>query len=81
MIAIRRFPRAEWERKLHFYQCGPLDDPNLPELETAEFWLTSWGYKFTVPVDSDDCIDQWALQKLIADIVKTAPPDTIFEAE
>jgi hypothetical protein len=77
MIVVRFLDRSEWESKLRSYKCEPLVGKG--ELNSAEWWKAPWGHPFTVPVESDGNCDQWALQRLIADIMRGAPSDTTFD--
>lgn len=72
MIAVRRLPREEWEKRLRSYGCYPQE--GLTPLNTAEWWR--WPFPappFTVPVDDEGYIEQWAYQALMADMAKLAP--------
>jgi hypothetical protein len=51
MIALRFLPREEWEAQLSYYKCRPMRG-TMP-LNTAEWWVSSWGFFFTVPVEED----------------------------
>jgi hypothetical protein len=48
------------------------------DLNTAEWWVSEWGFIFTVPIEVNGCCHQEALQRLVADIVRSAPIDTTF---
>jgi hypothetical protein len=37
-----------------------------------------WGTPFTVPVEDDGRSDEWAIQRVILDMVKCAPPGWEF---
>jgi hypothetical protein len=76
VIAVRFLKRAEWEDKLRAYDCRPLEGKG--NLNTAEWWQTPWGSPFTVPIEKDERCDEWAIHRLILDIVKCAPPDWKF---
>jgi hypothetical protein len=76
MISLRFLPRENWEPRLRYYRCKPID--GVTPLNTAEWWVTEWGFTFTVPVEANDCCHQDALQRLVADIVRSAPLDTRF---
>jgi hypothetical protein len=78
MIAVRRLSRDEWKERLERYKFRPLDGKGL--LNTAEWWQAPWGYPFTVPVEDDDTCDIWALEKLILDVLTTAPKGFSFDA-
>ena len=72
MIAVRRLRREEWEKRLRSYGCYPQE--GLTPLNTAEWWR--WPFPappFTVPVDDEGYIEQWAYQALMADMAKLAP--------
>jgi hypothetical protein len=77
MIAVRFLQRSEWEAKLRGYKCAPLDGKG--NLNTAEWWKFEWGHPFTVPVEAGGMCDEWAIQRLIADIMKCAPAGYRFE--
>jgi hypothetical protein len=69
--------RAEWEAALLDYGCKPLEGKG--GLNTAEWWQMPWGgYPFTVPVDEDGRCAKRALNRLIADIIKSVPPGWEF---
>jgi hypothetical protein len=76
MITVRFLHRDEWEARLRAYSCEPLEGKG--PLNTIEWWRTSWNYPFTVPIESDGRCDEWAIHRLILDIVRTAPPDWKF---
>ena len=76
MIAPRFLPRENWEPRLRYYRCRPLEGNT--SLNTAEWWTSEWGFTFTVPVEENSCCHQDALQRLIADIVRSAPLETVF---
>ena len=71
MIAVRFLHRDEWEIRLRDYGCEPLEGKG--RLNTAEWWRMPWGTPFTVPIEEDGRCDEWAIHKLILDIVKDAP--------
>jgi hypothetical protein len=50
----------------------------MTRLNTAEWWVSEWGFTFIIPVEANECCHQDALQRLIADIVRSAPIDTVF---
>lgn len=50
----------------------------LGKLNTAEWWVSEWDHLFTIPIESNGCCHEEALQRIISDIVKTAPAGTIF---
>ncbi len=73
MIALRRFPREEWEGVLRSYGCEPLE--GVGPLNTAEWWRFPWEphVPFTVPVDEDGYADPWGFQRLLSDMARLAP--------
>lgn len=77
MIAVRSLSRDEWEERLKRYRCEPLAGKGA--LNSAEWWKAPWGHPFTVPVDYDGTCDEWAIERLILDIVKIAPDDFSFD--
>ena len=77
MIAVRLLPRETWEARLKRYKCKPLEGKG--QLNTAEWWQMPWGTPFPVPIEDDASCEEWALQKVILDIVSLAPPDFDFE--
>ena len=80
MSPVRLLPREEWERKLRHYGCEPLE--GLGPLNTAEWWRWPWGgVPFTVPVEADGRMDEWALRRIESDMAKLAPPDWEFPDE
>jgi hypothetical protein len=62
MIRDRFVPRAQWEAMLRKRGCSPLSGSG--PLNSAEWWQSSAGYPFVVPVEDDGSRDFWALQKL-----------------
>jgi len=76
MIAPRFLPREEWEVQLLHYKCRPLQGKG--KLNTAEWWRTKWDYLFIVPVENDGTCHQQDFQRVIAGIMKSAPPGTLF---
>lgn len=72
MIAVRFVHRHEWEAKLKRHGYVPLE--GLGPLSKAVFWKTSWGHVFTVPVDEEDRVEAWDLQKVHIDAENTKPP-------
>jgi hypothetical protein len=40
-----------------------------------------WGTPFTVPVEDDGRSDEWAIQRVILDMVKCAPPGWEFPSD
>jgi hypothetical protein len=79
MIAPRFLPRDVWEPRLRQYKCVPLQ--GLGRLNTAEWWRATWtrNYLFTVPVEDDGSCHQGAFQRLVAQLMKHAPPGTRFD--
>jgi hypothetical protein len=76
LIAVRRIPLADAEATLRSYGCRPLSGKTA--LNTARWWRWPWGGPpITLPNDGET-VDAWALQKLIADMAKLAPPDWEF---
>jgi hypothetical protein len=71
MIAVRFLHRTEWEGKLRKYKCEPLSGKG--PLNTAEWWKAPWGSPFTVPIEADGRCDEWAIQRVILDLVKCTP--------
>ena len=47
-------------------------------MNTAEWWISEWGFTFTVPVEVNDCCHETAIQRLVADIVRSAPLEMEF---
>ena len=77
MNALSFLTREEWEAALRDYGCKPLEGKG--RLNTAEWWQMPWGgYLFTVPVDDEGRCERWALNRLIADIIRLAPPGSEF---
>lgn len=76
MIALRFLSREEWEDQLRYYRCRPMVG-TMP-LNTAEWWVSEWKFIFTVPVEDDGTCHQTAFQKLISDIMASAPRGTTF---
>jgi hypothetical protein len=77
MIAVRFLHRSEWEAKLRVYKCVLLDGKGT--LNSAEWWRAPWGHPFTVSVESDGRCDEWAIHRLILDIIRCAPADQKFD--
>jgi len=72
MSTAPQLSRDEWEASLRGYGCKPLEDKG--PLNTAEWWQMPWGgYPFTVPADGNGRCEKWALNRLIFDIIKSAP--------
>ena len=77
MNVVSLVPREEWEEALRDHGCEPLEGKG--PLNTAEWWRMPWGgYPFTVSVDEEGRCDSWALNRLIADIIRLAPPGWEF---
>ena len=77
MNDVSLISRDEWEAALRDYGCKPLEGKG--SLNTAEWWQMPWGgYPFTVPVDDDGRCDKWAFNKLVLDIIKSAPSGREF---
>jgi hypothetical protein len=76
MIALRFLPREEWEERLSYYKCRPMK--GTMSLNTAEWWVSKWGFIFTVPVEDDGTCHQTAFQRLVSDIVASCPPGITF---
>lgn len=71
-MPLRHIPRNTWEGTLRSYGCRPAE--GLTALNTAEWWRWPWGgFPFTVPIDDDGYVDEWALTKLIAEMATIAP--------
>jgi len=49
MIAVRFLYREDWEARLRYYGCTPLQGKG--PLNTAEWWQMPWGSPFTVPIE------------------------------
>jgi hypothetical protein len=77
MIALRFLPREEWEAKLRSYRCAPVT--GLGQLNTAVWWRAKWNFLFTVPVEEDGSCHQAEFQRVIADLMNSAPPGTRFD--
>jgi hypothetical protein len=77
MIALRFLPRDEWESKLRRYHCAPVN--GLGQLNTAEWWRAKWNFLFTVPVEQDGSCHQQEFQRLIADLMNSAPAHIRFD--
>lgn len=72
MISPRLLPRSEWESALREIGCRPLEGTG--PLNTAEWWITEWGFAFTVPVEGpDDRCEQWSFARFLDDINRTRP--------
>ena len=75
MPSVRLLARDEWTARLQQVHCEPLAGKTA--LNTAEWWKSSWGFVFTVPV-VNDMISLNDLQSVIADVVASAPPGYSF---
>lgn len=74
MIAPRWLPREEWEARLRNHSSKPIEGKG--PLNTAEWWVTDWGFLFTVPIEgADQRCGEMELGRLIADIEESRPPD------
>jgi hypothetical protein len=68
MTAVRLISRADAIAKLRSYGCKPVAGKG--RLNTADWWQWPWaGVPFTLPFEAD-VVDQWALQKLLADMAE-----------
>jgi len=76
MIAPRFLPRAEWEARLKHYKCKKVT--GLGRLNTAEWWRAKWNFLFTVPIEDDGRCHEGEFQKVIVDLMNSAPPGTRF---
>jgi len=61
----------DWNAQLRSLGCEP-EDIGKP-LNTAEWWRSPWGALFAVPAETDGRMDEWALQRLVADLLALAP--------
>jgi hypothetical protein len=78
LISVSLIPLAEVEKKLRSYGCEPLEGKT--PLNTANWWKWPWGGPpFTLP-NEDGMVDNLAVQQLIADMARLAPPDWEFPA-
>ncbi len=77
MIAPRFLCRPQWEAQLHFYKCKKVT--GLGRLNTAEWWRAQWNFLFTVPIEDDGSCHQAEFQRVIADLMNSAPPGTRFD--
>jgi hypothetical protein len=78
-MAVRFLHRGEWERRLRRYGCHRLEGKG--KLNTAEWWQMPWGTPFTVSIEDDGRCDEWAIQRVILDMVKCAPPGWEFPSD
>lgn len=77
MISIRTLSRGSAEAVLLSYGCQKLQ--GLGPLNTAEWWQWPWGgTPFTLPFEDGAFVDQWALQRLLADMARLAPDNWVF---
>jgi hypothetical protein len=67
MIAVRFLHREEWEPRLRRHGYKPLDGKG--PLNTADWWITPSGRVFTVPCEEGGRCDEWAINKLILDLM------------
>ena len=74
----RKVSRDNWEAMLRRHHCEKLDDPNYPELEDIEYWVTTWGDVIPILHESDGTLDQRSLLTIVTGIKKTAPPEIDF---
>jgi hypothetical protein len=77
MIALRFLPRSEWEKRLRRYRCVPV--PGLGRLNTAEWWRATWNFLFTVPIEDDGSCHEQAFQRLVAELMRSAPANIRFD--
>ncbi len=77
MIAPRFLPRAVWEARLHYYKCKKVT--GLGRLNASEWWRAKWNFLFTVPIEDNGSCHELEFQKLIADLMNSAPPGTRFD--
>lgn len=64
--------RDQRETPLRKLKCRPLEGKG--RLNTAEWWVTPWGFLFTVPIEGpDDRCEFWARASLIDDIKQSKP--------
>ena len=76
MSPLRLISIDEAKARLRSYGCKPLAGKG--RLNTAEWWQWPWGgAPFLLPFDGD-VVDEWALQRLIADMAKLAPAGWAF---
>jgi len=59
-------------------KIGRIYEVHAAARNTAEWWAAEWGFVFIVPVETNGACHEDALQRLIADIVRSAPPDIRF---
>jgi hypothetical protein len=72
MMPNRKLTLKEAQAELQSYGCTPLTRKG--RLNTAEWWQWPWGgAPFILPIDDDDRFDQWAFQRLLADMAKLVP--------
>jgi hypothetical protein len=77
MIAPRFLSRAEWESRLRYYKCKKVT--GLGRLNTGEWWRARWNFLFTIPIEDDGRCHEGEFQKLIIDLINSAPPGTRFD--
>lgn len=68
MIAVRRFPRSDWEAILRKHGCVPAAQGQCRKIQTAEWWVAPVKKVFTVPIDSDGYISQLDLEDLLREL-------------
>jgi hypothetical protein len=74
---VRLISIDDEKKELRSYGCTPLSGKG--KLNTAEWWCWPWGgAPFTLPVDENGKIDQWAFHRLLADMAKLAPTEWEF---
>jgi hypothetical protein len=77
VIAVRFISRAQVEARLRSYDCSPLEGKG--PLNTANWWRWPWGGPpFVLPLDEGGVMDEWAFQRLLADMARLAPPNWKF---
>jgi len=76
MIALRFLPRENWEPRLRYYRCKPLEGKTA--LNSAEWWRSEWNFIFTVPVEDNGCCHEDAFRRVCGAIIASAPSDIQF---
>lgn len=72
MISVRMHPRESWEAALRACGCRPCE--GLGRLNTAEWWVSNWGFLFTVPIEGpDDRVGERELGEILDMINKSKP--------
>jgi hypothetical protein len=51
----------------------------LGRLNAAEWWRAEWNFLFTVPIEADGSCHEREFQRLVADLMKSAPPSVRFD--